>query len=610
MQVAGAKFSSTSHPDTTRKQRSVVTMSHQRILPALFIGFVLTAISAQSASGYFTGSEVEIMDGALSASGPSADYPYRNYTTLKQILYSTEGAYPNIAKVYDIGDGWEKTQDLADRDIIAIKISDNVETDEDEPEILVMALHHAREWPTSEIATQLIENLTMLYGSDPRISWLVDNREIWIIPVVNPDGLDFSLSDPANEDWRKNRRNNGDGTYGVDLNRNYNGSQNGDPLGEWGGAGTSNETWQSTYCGEYPFSEPETQAIRDLTLNHSFVVALDLHTYGDLVMWPWGYTANATPDDIDLVRIGNEMAALNGYVADQSIGLYPTTGDSLDWLYGGADVFSFLFEVGGNPDGFHPYAEEVVLGQIAENIPPALLLIEVAGDRHDRQFDIEHQPATEPLEPGSLWTVAADITAARGVNTESLTVEYRVEGGPWVEVSMSKVSGNDTYAADIESPASGSFVEYYISAADSGGVSLSSPRYAPYDVYSLFVEVDETRPIAEAGMDIVTQIGTPITFSGSGSTDNIGVVNFTWTFECDSAPVELYGESPHYTFWSEGEYLVTLEVKDGAGNSDTDTLTVTVTVDAIPEFGHAAIPIVAILALFVLFRFKTLSGRD
>ena len=540
--------------------------------------------------------------GSKFAAGPLPDYAYRNYSTIKEIILGTEASYPDIAKAVDIGDGWEKTQGLADRDILAMKISDNVGVDEDEPEILIMALQHAREWPTSEIAVQLIENLTSLYGIDSRISWLVDNRETWIIPVVNPDGLDFSMSAPENELWRKNRRDNGDGTFGVDLNRNYNGSQNGDPLGEWGGAGTSNNTGDITYCGEYPFSEPETQAVRDLALNRSFTVAIDFHTYSDLVMWPWGYTTNKTPDDVDLVRIGNELAALNGYVADQSVGLYPTTGDSLDWLYGGVDVFTFLFEVGGNPDGYHPTSEDVVLEQIAENIPPALLLIEIAGDRREREFSIDHQPLSSPVPPAESVPVNAVITAGRGVDTTSLNVRYRVDGGSWLEAPMFRVDGNDTYEAEIPAMSSGAAVDYYINARDNGGVSLSSPKYAPYDLHSFEVLVDEEHPVADAGPDVATQIGAPVLLNGLNSTDNIGVINYTWTFEYDSNTVVLYGATVSHTFWFEGEYVVTLEVRDGAGNSDTDTLTVVVSAEVIPEFASVILPLSALLALFILLR--------
>ena len=570
---------------------------HHFVPTVLVFGFMLSI--AQIGDTTSSTGESAAAEAADVGAGPSPDYAYRNYTVIRDLMYATETEFPGIAKVYDIGDSWEKTQGLADRDVLAMKISDNVESDEDEPEILIMALHHAREWPTSEIASQLIDNLTALYGLDARISWLVDNRETWIIPVVNPDGLDYAMADPANDDWRKNRRDNGDGTYGVDLNRNYNGSQNDDPLGEWGGAGTSSDTSDSTYCGEYPFSEPETQAIRDLALNHSFTVGIDLHTFGDQVMWPWGYTTNTTSDDVDLVRIGNELAELNGYVADQSVALYPTTGDSLDWLYGGMDVFTFLFEVGGNADWFHPEEEDVVLSQIAENIPPALLLIEIAGDRHERQFDIVHQPLPEESPPGEDLAVEAEITAARGVDTASLAVQYRVDGSSWSEALMSRTLGNDTYAAAIPAQAAGASVEYFILAHDNGSVRLTSPRYAPYELHSFSVLVDEEPPVANAGENLIAQVGSAVTFVGSASTDNVAITNFTWSFDYESSPMELYGESPSFTFWSEGEYLVTLVVRDSAGNSDTDTVMVTVNAEVIPEFQHAAVPIIFLLAVFI-----------
>ncbi len=534
--------------------------------------------------------------------GPSPAYVYRNFSSIKEMLFATEAEFPDIAKVIDIGDSWEKTQGIEDRDILALKISDNVDVDEDEPEVLIMALHHAREWPSAEIAAQLIENMTALYGSDNRISWLVDNRETWIVPVVNPDGLDYSMASPLNEGWRKNRRDNGDDTFGVDLNRNYNGSQNGDPLGEWGGAGTSSDTSDDLYCGEYPFSEPETQAIRDLVLNRSFVAAIDFHTYSDLVMWPWGYTTDLPPDNDDLVRIGTAMAALNGYTPDQSVGLYPTTGDSLDWLYGGADVYAILIEVGGQQDWFHPEEEEAVLELIAENIPPALLLIEMAGDRNDLQFEIDHVPLSGLVPTDLTLDIEAEVTAARGVDTASVALHYRVDGGIWTGLTMPKVSGNDTYAATIPPQTVGSDVDYYISARDEGGVSLSSPMYAPYDAHSFSIVSDDEDPVADAGADISGYVGVPVAFSGAGSTDDVGIDNYTWTFTHDSVPVTLYGVSPTYTFLYEGVYVVTLVVRDMSGNTDSDTVTVFISPEMIPEFGHVVLPVAALLALVVVYR--------
>ena len=530
---------------------------------------------------------------------PSVEYDYRNYSEIRDILLQTVADHPEIAALYDIGDSWEKTAGISNRDILAIKISDNVGVEEGEPEFLLMALHHAREWPTSETALHIILNLTDGYGVDDRISWLIDNREIWIVPVVNPDGLDFALTD--DNWWRKNRRDNLDDNFGVDLNRNYNGSENGDPLGAWGGAGTSNLTSSDVYCGEAPFSEPETQAIRDLARAHDFQIAFDFHTYDDSVMWPWGYTANLTKDDEYLVDIGQQLAALNGYAAAQSVDLYATTGDSLDWLYGSLDIFAFLFEMGATE--FHPRWQDDVLEIVYENEAPTLLGIELAGDRFQLQFDISHAPLVDSAYSESGYEVSADITAQRGVDATALKVVYRSDGGAWGESTMSKGATNDTYVGTIPSQPAGSTVEYYISAEDLGAVELTSPRYAPYDVHTFTVlGGSNTPPAADAGDDITIAIGDLVVFDSSDSSDDAGIVSCTWTFVHNGSEISLDGPSPSFRFWTAGVYAVTLNVTDAQGSYDTDIVLVTVEATAIPEFTAVILPVVAVLAIFLVIR--------
>jgi len=412
----------------------------------------------------------------------SANYTYRNYSEVKAELLWIESHYPAIAKVYDIGDSWEKTQSISDRDVLAIKISDNVQLDESEPEVLVTALHHAREWITTEVAVALVERLTSDYGTDERISWLVDNREIWIVPIVNPDGLDYSLA--IDSMWRKNRRLNLDLTYGVDLNRNYGGSSNGDALGDWGGAGASTTPSRETYCGEAPFSEPETIAIRDLVLSKNFTLAVDMHSYGDLVLWPWGYTVNHTLAYDDLSRIGSELAASNGYVSEQSIMLYPTTGDSLDWMYGSAGIYAFCIEVGNE---FHPSNATVVGESIVSNVAAAVDGIEIAGDREGKNITILHSP--EPLRDfnSSGFQISATVTADRGVQADGVELVASLDGITWVRNRMERSGGNDTYVSYLPSVASGHVIMYYIVVLDSGGFSSSLPSYAPYRAFSITV---------------------------------------------------------------------------------------------------------------------------
>lgn len=445
----------------------------------------ITSVLAPCAdgSGAPTASVSASDDSGKWSSGP---YPYRDFATVVATLEETAAEHPDICSLVDIGDGWEKTVGKADRDVLAMRITDNPDLEEDEPDALIMARQHASEATPTEIALQLIENLTDLYGSDARVSWLVDNRDIWIIPVVNPDGMDYSMSEDVV--WRKNRHLNYDGSYGVDLNRNYNGSENGDPLGAWGVAGTSSDPSNSDYCGEYAFSEPETQAVRDLALNQGFEVAADFHMSGDGIAWPWGYTTEPTPDDAELSHIADEMSKLNGYFTLLSADMGLTTGDSLDWLYGGADAYPFLFEVGGWDDINHAEDEyDIVLGQIEENIAPSLLLIEMAGDRADKRFEVIHVPIDDSAYSDAGFEVSVKVRAERGADLSGQLLRFRVDGGSWNELAMSPLNSLDTFVASIPPQAASSLVEYYIVSHDNGGVERMSPLYAPYEVYSFNV---------------------------------------------------------------------------------------------------------------------------
>ena len=139
-----------------------------------------------------------------------------------------------------------------------------------------------------------------------------------------------------------------DGSYGVDLNRNYAGSENGDPLGEWS-VGASLVPSDVDYCGEYAFSEPETRIVRDFVVAHpDITAAISFHTYAELILYPYGYTYEDQPADMtldDLLafrKLSGDMAASNGYIAQQASDLYTTSGDTVDWLYGEAGTDWFL----------------------------------------------------------------------------------------------------------------------------------------------------------------------------------------------------------------------------------------------------------------------------
>jgi len=311
---------------------------------------------------------------------PSSDAPYHNYSETIAEVNQIVAANPAIASKRVIGRSYQN------RDIVAVKISDNVGSDEAEPEVLYDANHHAREHLTVEMAVYLLHLFTDNYASDTRIRNIVNSREIWIVPTVNPDGSEYDVATGSYRSWRKNRQpNSGSSNVGTDLNRNYG--------YRWGCCGgSSGSTSSATYRGPSAFSAPETRAVRDFVASRvvggkqQITAAMDFHTYSELVLWPFGYTtANTatgmTADDYNaLATLGRQMAATNGYTPEQSSDLYITDGDLLDWLWGTYKVFAYTFEMyptGSAGGGFYPPAS-VIGRETARNKEAALLLAEVA----------------------------------------------------------------------------------------------------------------------------------------------------------------------------------------------------------------------------------------
>ena len=216
-----------------------------------------------------------------------------------------------------------------------VKISDNPSnSSENEPQILYTAIHHARE-PNS--LSQLIFYMWYLlenYDEDNEIKSIVDNTELFFVPVINPDGYLYNEKTDPNGGgfWRKNRKNGN----GVDNNRNYDYYINGDPAdGIWGGEGASNDPNNQTYHGTAPFSEVENQAIKWFCEQHDFVMALNNHSYGELLLYPYGYANDVPTPENELFEIVSEvLVSQNGYDNILSSGLYPAAGDSDDFMYG------------------------------------------------------------------------------------------------------------------------------------------------------------------------------------------------------------------------------------------------------------------------------------
>ncbi len=242
------------------------------------------------------------------------------------------------------------------RELWMVKISDNPGVNETEPEVLYNSLHHARE--PAGVMTLLYYMYYLLenYDTDPFIQTLVDNFEMYFVPCVNPDGYVYNQSYCSK--WRRNvaekqERQWSSGLYwGVDLNRNYG------YLWGYNNQGSSPDPCEETYRGESAFSEPETQAMRDFCENHEFATALSYHTYGNLLLYPWGYTLDPCPDDDIFDFYAILMTQDNNYTYGSTISAinYETNGDANDWMYGEQTtkdkIIGFIPELGGGGDGF------------------------------------------------------------------------------------------------------------------------------------------------------------------------------------------------------------------------------------------------------------------
>ena len=243
------------------------------------------------------------------------------------------------------------------RAIWTVKISDNPNTNEEEPEVFYNSLIHAREPNSMMTVIRFMYYLLENYGSDPEVTYLVDNREFYFMPVINPDGYVFNenMSPNGGGFWRKNRRDNGNGIFGVDLNRNFGYM--------WGydNEGSSSNPNYIDYRGTGPFSEPETQTIREFCADHNFSVSANYHTYWNVVFTPWGYNLEQSIDSIIFNRLVDNATVFNNYINGFDLSPYenyPSNGDVLDWMYGETTeknkIFGVLPEVGGDADGHWP----------------------------------------------------------------------------------------------------------------------------------------------------------------------------------------------------------------------------------------------------------------
>ena len=423
-----------------------------------------------------------------------------------ELIATIAREHSDIVRTFAVGNTYES------RPLTVVKVSDNPGTDEpDEPDVLIIAGTHAREWTTYHAAAYLLNYLTSHYrrtpdglmtpaapgtlDNDSFASWLIDNREIYVLPMVNPDGIHFAHT--QDNLWRKNREPNpgfvGYFCTGTDINRNYDwhwGELQGDShvpcADDYAGPARADGlspivSWRPGEPLPGSFSTAEARGVRDLQLAHDFQTALSLHSYSGLVLYPWGYTADAPPDIDDYVAMADVMANMTGYIPQSGYDLYKTAGVWDDWSYGVTGAYSFTIEMGHE---FQPPAEEILM-QAELVLGPELYLAEVADDLHLRAPTVMvSSDAAREVDPNMATPVVAHVDAIDGVADVQLV--FSTDGGKnWRQAPMAPRGTDGTFEGALPGLRPGASAVYYVSATDSNGITRFGPQPAPYQAYEV-----------------------------------------------------------------------------------------------------------------------------
>jgi hypothetical protein len=367
--------------------------------------------------------------------------PYTSFSEMVDSLTNLHNHHPDITTdLIVLGYGHDGNE------VYAMKISDNPEMQEDEPEVLYTGQHHCREPISTENLLYFMAYLCNNYGTNPGVTDLVNNRQLWFIPLVNPDGYVYNEQTNPNGGgmWRKNRRNNGGGIYGVDLNRNYGYM--------WGydNNGSSPNPSSETYRGPYAFSEPELLGVRDFALEHDFSVAMNDHTAGYYFLFPWGYADIFTGEQEMFRGIGEEAVSLltpgNYDLGTAWQCLYNVNGEANDWYFHEFGTFSYTPEIG---EDFWPGGSRI-LPLCVEMLPANLFFAEIADNPW--QMMRTWAPVIDPLgsQPSGNYTVSWSLPGGdmnpdkyelqEMTGPSTITDDVEAGSGNWVFKNFSRSS--------------------------------------------------------------------------------------------------------------------------------------------------------------------------
>jgi hypothetical protein len=359
---------------------------------------------------------------------PAAFGGFRTLSQIEAFLDSLTMLYPSICSAkFSIGNSYEG------HPMWVMRISNNPNVEQGKPSVFYNSLIHAREPAGASTLLNFMQYLATNYGVDPAVTDIIDNRELYFLPVVNPDGYYYNEETYPNGGgmWRKNRRPLGGSYYGIDLNRNFS--------FKWGydEYGASNIINSEVYRGSAPFSEPETQHFRDFVQSHNFAIIHNLHTYSNLFLWPYGFDRVWSDKEEFFRNLGDSMTQVNHYTPEVGWTLYPTNGDADDWGWGDTltkpRTISVTTEIGNGSDGFWPSPSRIPV-LAAENLQAELFLAKIA----DNPYVIG-----PPIEPTlSVVDSAGPDFTVHWHDTDSVN--------PPVSYSLTEYTGRQTVTDDAE----------------------------------------------------------------------------------------------------------------------------------------------------------------
>ncbi|AKJ29625.1 M14 family zinc carboxypeptidase [Caldimonas brevitalea] len=523
---------------------------------------------------------------------------YACYETVEETFAAAQGfttSHPQLASWIDIGDSWEKTRGVGGHDLRVLKLTNNAVGGTNKPKLFINSAIHAREYTTAPLVLDFARWLVNGHGNNADATWILDHHEVHMLLHTNPDGRKKAETGLS---WRKNTNTaycGNSNNRGADLNRNFGFNWN-----STGGEGSSGNQCDLTYRGPSRASEPEVQAVEnyirrlwpdrrgpnrtDAAPTDTSGIHLDIHSYSELVLWPWGDVSTPAPNGTALQTLGRRFAYYNNYSPMPSIGLYPTDGTSDGPSYGELGVAAFTFELGTS---FFQSCGDYTNTIKPDNLPALIYAAKVVRTPYltpagpdVTSLSLSHDASGAGVPAGTRVTLTASVTDTRFNNSNGAEPVQNISGAeayvdvpPWQTGAqpIALNAGDGAYNAttegvtgtlDTSSLATGKHI-VYVRGRDASG------QWGPVTAAFLKVGTTGTPTLNASFTHSCTALAC--SFDAGGSTGDI--TSYAWNFGDASSGS---GVTARHSYAAGGSYNVSLTVSDGQTSSST-TRTVSVT---------------------------------